>query len=101
MGNSQIKYRKSVSEDVVSQTVPGDVISQTVPGVVVSQTISNDTSVEPGSSSKYINYEQMDVSNKKMMDVWASKGPEAMIDTITEEMKDKKMSYAEMRYKYG
>jgi len=36
-----------------------------------------------------------------MMDVCAEKGMDGMVKAICDEMKEKKMSYAQMRYLYG
>jgi len=50
-----------------------------------------------GLETKY----KMDEPNKKMMDVLAEKGMDGMIAAISKEMKDEKMSYSEMRHRYG
>ena len=44
---------------------------------------------------------KMDEPNKKMMDVLAEKGMDGMIAAISKEMEDEKMSYSEMRHRYG
>ena len=43
----------------------------------------------------------MDEPNKKIMDVCAEKGMDGMVKAICDEMKEQKMTYAEMRATYG
>lgn len=54
-----------------------------------------------GVGSEYIFYKEMDEANKKMMDVYAEKGMDGMVKAICDEMKEQKMTYAEMRARYG
>ena len=55
----------------------------------------------PGAGKDYILYEHADHYNKEAMDVWAEKGLEAAVQHMTKDMRDGKMSYAEMRERYG
>lgn len=54
-----------------------------------------------GAGSGYIFYDKMDEPNKKMMDICATQGMDGMVKAIVAEMKDKKLSYSEMRERYG
>ena len=92
MGNFQLKAKKHESENVISESMINNDGSLYV---------SNNSFEKEDNNSKYLFYEEMDEPNKKMMDVLESNGPKELISAITQEMKEKKMSYAEMRTKYG
>lgn len=55
----------------------------------------------PGAGKHYILYEQADDYNKEAMDVWAEKGLKAAVEHMTKDIVDGKISYAEMRARYG
>lgn len=63
--------------------------------------MTNDTSVKAGSGSQFVFYQEMDEPNQKVMDIWATKGHDAVFSAILNVMKEQKMSYAEMRNRFG
>ena len=81
--------------------------SQTATASSVSKNTASATSNDVGGStlvradSSYMYYDQMDTANQKMLDTFISKGSSGFIEAITKEMKEQKMSYAEMRARYG
>lgn len=57
--------------------------------------------IEDVNCCSYLCPNEIDEPNKKMMKIWNTQGVDAMVSTIMDEMKEKKMSYGDMRALYG
>lgn len=54
-----------------------------------------------GKGKDYVLYNEMDNDNKKAMNIWAEKGMDAAVKHMTKDVSNGKISYAEMRARYG